>query len=154
MSIGDKFRRTGAFIIDVMVAKMFTQVVVTVLMAMLTGLFSEQTSGLSLNDALALPVLLLMMLLMLLMLLLFIGVYLGFGAICFKQIGKSLGKYLLRVDSGNWIEPKDLSTYLTREKEKIVFFCATLGLYAAYSAIQFYMYGVEPVHDTRAKKNA
>ncbi|MDE1514628.1 MULTISPECIES: hypothetical protein [Vibrio] len=151
MSIGDKFRRTGAFIIDVMVAKMFTQVVVTVLMAMVTGLFSDKTSGLSLNDAMALPVLLLMMLLMLL---LFIGVYLGFGAICFKQIGKSLGKYLLRVDSGDWIKPKDLSLYLAREKEKIVFFCATLGLYAVYSAIQFYMYGVEPLHDTRAKKNA
>ncbi|WP_044362509.1 hypothetical protein [Vibrio fluvialis] len=149
MSIGDKFRRTGAFIIDAMVAKMFTQVVVTVLLAVVTGLFSEKTGGLSLNDTMALPVLLLIVLLMLLV---FIGIYLGFGAICFNLIGKSLGKYLLRVDSGQWIKPKDLSTYLSREKEKIVFFCATLGLYAAYSAIQLYMYDVEPLHETRARK--
>ncbi|MCG6268914.1 hypothetical protein [Vibrio furnissii] len=151
MSIGDKFRRTGAFIIDVMVAKMFTQVVVTVLLAIVSGLFSHNTGGLSLNDTMALPVLLMLVILMLLV---FIGIYLGFGAICFNLIGKSVGKYLLRVDSGQWIKPKDLSTYLTREKEKIVLFCATLGLYAAYSAIQLYMYDVEPLHETRARKNA
>ncbi|QXO18230.1 MULTISPECIES: hypothetical protein [Vibrio] len=151
MNSGDKFRRTGAFIIDLMVAKMFTQAVMSVLMVVVTGVFAEKSGGMSLNDNLALPVLLLIVLAMLLI---FIGIYLGFSTLCFKLIGKSLGKYLLRVDSGQWIKAKDLSTYLSREKEKIVFFCATLGLYAAYSAIQLYMYNVEPLHETRARSKA
>lgn len=151
MNAGDKFRRTGAFIIDLMVAKMFTQAVMSVLMVVVAGVFADKSGGMSLNDNMALPVLLLIILAILLI---FIGIYLGFSTLCFNLIGKSLGKYLLRVDSGQWIKPKDLSTYLSREKEKIVFFCATLGLYAAYSAIQLYMYDVEPVHETRARQKA
>lgn len=151
MSIGDKFRRTGAFIIDLMIAKMFTQVVMSVLMLLVSGLFSEQTSGLSLNDDIALPILLLMVLGMLLV---FIAIYLGYCAICYNLIGKSLGKYLLRVDSGQATQQKDLSAYLSREKEKIVLFCVTLGMYAAYAGLQLYVYDAEPLHETRVLKRA
>lgn len=148
MSIGDKFRRTGAFVIDVMVAKMFTQVVLSVLGLLVTGLFSDKVSGLSLNDDIALPILLVIIVIMLLI---FIGIYLGFGSICYKMIGKSLGKYLLRVDSGTG-EQMDLSAYLSREREKIVFCLASLGLYAAYSAIQLYMFDKEPLHERNANE--
>ncbi len=145
MSIGDKFRRTGAFVIDVMIAKMFTQVVLSVLALLVTGIFSGKVGGLSLNDDLALPVLLVMIVVMLLV---FIGIYLGFCSISYKLIGKSLGKYLLIVDSG--VEQKDLSAYISREKQKIVLCLATLGLYAAYSAIQLYMFDKEPLHERHA----
>jgi len=147
MGIGDKFRRTGAFVIDVMIAKMFTQVVWSVVLVLVTGLFNGKVSGLSLNDDIALPILLLIVLVMLLV---FIGIYLGFFAICYKLIGKSLGKYLLSVDSSPGMQQKDLSAYLSREREKIVFCCATLGLYAAYSAIQYYMFDKEPLHERNA----
>lgn len=141
MSTGDKFRRTGAFVIDVMIAKMFTQVVLSVLALLVTGIFSDKVGGLSLNDDLALPILLLIVLAMLLI---FLGIYLGFCSISYKLIGKSLGKYLLRIDSGG--ERKDLSAYIAREKQKIVLCIATLGIYAAYSAIQLYMFDREPLH--------
>lgn len=141
MSTGDKFRRTGAFVIDVMIAKMFTQVVLSVLALLVTGIFSDKVGGLSLNDDLALPILLLIVLAMLLV---FVGIYLGFCSISYRLIGKSLGKYLLRIDSG--IERKDLSAYIAREKQKIVLCLATLGVYAAYSAIQLYMFDKEPLH--------
>ncbi|MFV0450619.1 MAG: hypothetical protein ACK5MF_19645 [Vibrio sp.] len=141
MSIGDKFRRTGAFVIDVMIAKMFTQVVLSVLALLMAGIFSDKVGGLSLNDDLALPILLLIVLVMLLV---FVGIYLGFCSISYRLIGKSLGKYLLRIDSG--IERKDLSSYIAREKQKIVLCLATLGVYAAYSAIQLYMFDKEPLH--------
>ncbi len=147
---GDKFRRTGAFIIDLTIAKMFTQVVLSVLVIILPKLFSGK-GALSLNDNIALPILLVMVLLMLLM---FIGIYLGYCSICYKMIGRSLGKYLLRVDSGLDIQGMDSSAYISREREKIVYFCATLGLYAAYSAIQLYMYDKEPLHEIHARKSA
>ncbi len=147
MTIGDKFRRTGAFVIDLMIAKMFTQVAASILTLLVSILWSGKDSGLSLNDDIALPILLAVIVIMLLI---FIGIYLGYCAICYKMINKSLGKYLLQVENSRGNAQMDLSSYLSREKEKIVFFCATLGLYAAYSAIQFYMFDREPLHEINA----
>jgi hypothetical protein len=149
MSIGDKFRRTGAFVIDLMIAKMFTQVVLSVLALLASNLWIGQIKGFSLNDDIALPILLAIVVFMLLI---FIGVYLGYCAVCYKMINKSLGKYLLQVEGSGEMAQSDLSSYLSREKEKIVYFFATLGLYAAYSAIQFYMYNREPLHEINARK--
>ncbi|MGP8307758.1 hypothetical protein [Vibrio sp. YIC-376] len=149
MSIGDKFRRTGAFVIDLMIAKMFTQVVLSVLALLASNLWSGQVKGFSLNDDIALPILLAIVVIMLLT---FIGIYLGYCAVCYKMINKSLGKYLLRVEGICGTAQSDLSSYLSREKEKIVYFFASLGLYAAYSAIQFYMYDREPLHEVHARK--
>ncbi len=147
MSIGDKFRRTGAFVIDVMIAKMFTQVVVSVLTLLVSTIWRGKDLGLSLNDDIALPVLLAVIVIMLLI---FIGIYLGYCTVCYKLINKSLGKYLLQVENSRGNVQMDLSSYLSREKEKIVYFCATLGLYAVYSAIQFYMFDREPLHELHA----
>ncbi|MGY0613836.1 hypothetical protein [Vibrio sp. FJH11] len=149
MSIGDKFRRTGAFVIDLMIAKMFTQVVLSVLALLASNLWSGQVEGFSLNDDIALPVLLALVVIMLLT---FIGIYLGYCTVCYKMINKSLGKYLLQVENSRGIEQLDLSSYLSREKEKIVYFFASLGLYAVYSAIQLYMYDKEPLHELRAQQ--
>ncbi|CAM2859659.1 RDD family protein [Vibrio mytili] len=149
MSIGDKFRRTGAFVIDLMIAKMFTQVVLTVLALLISSIWSTGLEGFSLNDDIALPILLALVLGMLLV---FIGVYLGYCAICFKLLGKSLGKYLLQVNSSNNEVHRNLSAYLSREREKMVYVLATLGLYAAYSAIQFYMYDREPLHEIHSRQ--
>lgn len=149
MSIGDKFRRTGAFVIDLMIAKMFTQVVLSVLALLASNLWSGQVEGFSLNDDIALPVLLALVVIMLLT---FIGIYLGYCAVCYKMINKSLGKYLLQVENSRGIEQLDLSSYLSREKEKIVYFFASLGLYAVYSAIQLYMYDKEPLHEVHAQQ--
>lgn len=124
MSIGDKFRRTGAFVVDLMIAKMFTQVVLSVLALLVSSLWSDKVSGLSLNDDMALPVLLATVVIMLLT---YIGIYLGYCAVCFKMINKSLGKYLLQVENSRGIAQLDLSSYLSREREKIVYFLATLG---------------------------
>nr|WP_321281558.1 hypothetical protein [uncultured Vibrio sp.] len=150
MSIGDKFRRTGAFVIDLMIAKMFTQVVLSVLAFLVSSLWSDKVTGFSLNDDMALPILLATVVIMLLT---YIGIYLGYCAVCFKMINKSLGKYLLQVKNSRGIAQLDLSSYLSREKEKIVYFLATLGLYAAYSAIQFYMYDREPLHEVHAQQS-
>lgn len=149
MSIGDKFRRTGAFVIDLMIAKMFTQVALSVLALLVSGLWSDKVTGLSLNDDVALPLLLAAVVIMLLI---FIGIYLGYCTVCYKMINKSLGKYLLQVENSRGNRHLDLSSYLSREREKIVYFCATLGLYAVYSAIQFYVYDREPLHETHAQK--
>lgn len=149
MSIGDKFRRTGAFVVDLMIAKMFTQVVLSVLALLASNLWSGQVEGFSLNDDIALPVLLALVVIMLLT---FIGIYLGYCAVCYKMINKSLGKYLLQVENSRGIEQLDLSSYLSREKEKIVYFFASLGLYAVYSAIQLYMYDKEPLHEVHAQQ--
>lgn len=149
MSIGDKFRRTGAFVIDLMIAKMFTQVALSVLAFLVSGLWSDKVTGLSLNDDVALPVLLAAVVIMLLI---FIGIYLGYCTVCYKMINKSLGKYLLQVENSRGNRHLDLSSYLSREREKIVYFCATLGLYAVYSAIQFYVYDREPLHEIHAQK--
>lgn len=149
MSIGDKFRRTGAFVIDLMIAKMFTQVALSVLAFLVSGLWSDKVTGLSLNDDIALPVLLAAVVIMLLI---FIGIYLGYCTVCYKMINKSLGKYLLQVENSRGNRHLDLSSYLSREREKIVYFCATLGLYAVYSAIQFYVYDREPLHEIHAQK--
>lgn len=149
MSIGDKFRRTGAFVIDLMIAKMFTQVALSVLALLVSGLWSDKVTGLSLNDDVALPLLLAAVVIMLLI---FIGIYLGYCTVCYKMINKSLGKYLLQVENSRGNRHLDLSSYLSREREKIVYFCATLGLYAVYSAIQFYVYDREPLHEIHAQK--
>ncbi len=149
MSIGDKFRRTGAFVIDLMIAKMFTQVALSVLTLLASALWSSNDSGLSLSDDIALPILLAVIVIMLLI---FIGIYLGYCAVCYRTINKSLGKYLLQVETSLGNTQMDLSSYLSREKEKIVYFCASLGLYAAYSAIQLYVYDREPLHEIHAQK--
>lgn len=142
----EKFSRTGAFVIDVMIAKMFTQVVLSVLLYLLALGSSTMLQFLK-NEQMALPILLLMMVGMLLT---FIAVYLGYCALCYRLIGKSLGKYLLSVTSGQYAQQQGMAAYLQREKEKITLLCATLGLYAAYAGAQYYAHNAEPWHEARS----
>ncbi|AUI86462.1 hypothetical protein BS333_08730 [Vibrio azureus] len=143
MNAARKFKRTGAFVIDVMIAKMFTQVVLS-LLALITNQIFDSGSGisqLSLNDDMALPTLLMLMVAIMMV---FIGIYVGYCAICYKLLGKSLGKYLLQVDQVEAGQTPDISRYLQRERKKIFLLLSTLGFYYLYAGVQYYVHDVEP----------
>lgn len=145
MMSGNKFRRTGAFVIDLLIAKMFIQIVISVFLRLVTYIFSGNNEGiLSLNDPAALPVL---MGFTLCTLLAFIGIYLGYSYICCRLIKRTLGKYLLSVDTPFTLGQCALSDYMRIERKKITLCCATLGLYALYSVVQYYVFNKRPYHE-------
>ncbi|GEM76328.1 RDD family protein [Vibrio sagamiensis] len=142
MNAARKFRRTGAFVIDVMIAKMFTQVVLSLLALITANVFDSGILHLSLNDDMALPTL---WMLMVIILMSFIGVYIGYCSICYNLLGKSLGKYLLQVEQVEIDKVPNISRYLKRERKKIFLLLSTLGFYYLYVGIQYYLYDVEPL---------
>ncbi len=145
MMSGNKFRRTGAFVIDLLIAKMFMQIVVSVFLQLVTYIFSRNNEGIfSLNDPGALPILLGFTLCAILV---FIGTYLGYSYICCRLIKKTLGKYLLSVDTPLTLGQCTLSDYMQMERKKITLCVATLGLYALYSLVQYYVFNKRPYHE-------
>ncbi len=152
MSIKEKFRRTGAFVIDLSIAKMFTQVLVSGVMAFLSIAFKSSglEKSLTFNDTMALPLLLTMYVFILI---LFIGIYVGYHWVCYRFVGNSLARYFLglKVVAVTGAEQVSLQTYLTREFYKICLSLCTIGLYPLYAAAQYYSFSRLPYHD---QKNA
>ncbi len=151
MSIGEKFKRTGAFVIDLSIAKMFTQVLVGAVMAIMSvGVKSGGlVESLNLNDPAALPLLLA---LYVFILMLFIGIYVGYHWVCYRFLSNSLARYFLRlkvVALEDETQPVTINTYLTREFYKICLSLCTLGIYPAYSAAQYYTFSRLPYHDKK-----
>ncbi len=150
MSIKEKFKRTGAFIIDLSIAKMFTQVLVSGVMAFLSIAFKSGgvEKSVAFNDTLALPLLLA---LYVFILLLFIGIYVGYHWVCYRFVGNSLARYFLgmKVRSVEGDSELSLNHYLMREFYKICLTLCTIGLYAAYSAAQYYTFSRSPYHDKK-----
>lgn len=137
----EKFRRTGAFVIDVLIAKMFTQVFLSGFAFLTYGFINRSTAKLSLNDDAALPALLALIVLAMIA---FIVTYIAYSLLCFRLIGRSLGKYLLSVPE---LEHSSLKTYGGKEFHKIFLTVASLGLYPVYSGLQLYMYNKPPYHE-------
>ncbi len=144
---GYKYRRLGTFMIDLAIIRMFAQVAMNIYLGIVTYLGQGSGVSFSINDALALPILLG---LYLSVLLIFIGVYVGYHWVCYRFIGTSLSRYFLRVKVVSTDNtPVSQSVYLRREFEKAVLCVATLGLYALYSGAQFFAFSRAPLHDTR-----
>ncbi|MDP5253687.1 MULTISPECIES: RDD family protein [unclassified Vibrio] len=145
--MGLKYRRCGAFVIDVLIAKMFTQVIMEAVLLMLHHLQQGEGFWLSPDKYYSLPVLLAMYLLMLL---LYLAVYLGYQTVCYHFLGQSLSKYFLRLKVCDR-EGRDLSSkqYLYRECDKMLLSLATLGLYPLYAAAQWVSFGHLSWHDNK-----
>lgn len=147
MNIGFKYRRVGSFIIDLTIVRMFAQVGISIYFGVIAYLSKGVGITLSTQSALALPILLLLSVVVLLV---FIGIYVGYHWLCYKLLGNSLSRYLLRLkvistDS----EAMTSSRYLKRELEKIVLCVATVGVYMFYSGAQFVAFSYLPYHDKR-----
>ncbi|MGO1296018.1 MAG: RDD family protein [Vibrio sp.] len=150
MSVKEKFKRTGAFVIDFSIAKMFAQVLIGGVYYAIMGmsLRHPSTGLLSLNSDAALPVLLA---LSVLLLILFIGIYLGYHWVCYRFLGNSLARFFMHVTVVSRVDgqPLDKRTYFEREFYKISLCIGTVGLYALYSGAQYYSAGHAPYHDNR-----
>lgn len=150
MSIREKFKRTGAFVIDLSIATMFTRVLVNGVIVLLSIIFENSgfSQSLTLNDAAALPVILA---LYVFILMLFIGIYVGYHRVCYRFIHNSLGRYFLgiHVVSTDNDHAVSLHTYLTREFYKISLTVCTIGVYSAYCAAQYYAFSHLPYHDKK-----
>ena len=136
----EKFRRTGAFVVDILIAKMFTQALLSGLVFLTYDFINSSEAKLSLNDDTALPVLLALVMSIMMT---FIIIYMTYSLLCFRLIGRSLGKYLLSVP-----EPEHYSvkTYGSKEFRKIFLTVASLGLYPLYAGLQLYIYDRPPYH--------
>ncbi|SJL82476.1 RDD family protein [Vibrio palustris] len=150
MSVKEKFKRTGAFVIDFSIVKMFAQVLIGGVYYAIMGFSSKhQTGGLiSLNSDAALPILLA---LSVLILVLFIGIYVGYHWVCYRFLGNSLARFFMRANVVSRVDgnPLDKRTYFEREFYKISLCVGTMGLYALYSGAQYYSTGNAPYHDNR-----
>ncbi|MDN3610499.1 hypothetical protein ACFFUP_02200 [Vibrio ostreicida] len=143
MSVSEKFRRTGAFLVDLLIAKMFTQVIVSVLAFFTYDVMNTMEQKFSLNDDVALPLILALIVFLMLS---YIGVYLSYCSICYRLIGRSLAKYMLAVPEYTTSDTPCLSQYLRKEARKVVLTFASLGLYPVYSGLQLYVYNKPPWH--------
>lgn len=147
MIFGFRYRRIGAFVIDLAIIRMFAQVGIQAYYSVVVYLSKGANVSLSLNDSIALPTSLLNSVLVLL---LFIGVYVGYHWVCYRFLGNSLSRYFLRlkvVTTDDQLVSKSL--YLKREFEKVVLCVATIGIYMFYSGAQFVAFGYAPYHDKR-----
>ncbi|CAM3887006.1 RDD family protein [Vibrio aquimaris] len=142
MTVAEKFRRTGAFVVDILIAKMFAQVLLSGLMFFMHQVLSGTDISLSLNDDKALP---LMLGLIILAMITFIGVYVAYCLICFKLLGLTLGKYLLSVKEV--YSQVSLRAYSRKELIKITLTVASLGVYPVYAGLQFYLFNKTPYHE-------
>lgn len=142
-----KYKRLGAFIIDLSIVQMFAQIVSDIFLGSFSYLGKELGLKLSVNDAMALPVILTFYISILLI---FIGIYVGYHWVCFRYVGNSLSRYFLGLRvvtlDGN-LPTKRI--YLKREFEKAVLTIATIGAYPLYSAAQYFTHSKAPWHDNR-----
>ncbi|MBF8999618.1 MULTISPECIES: RDD family protein [Vibrio] len=151
MSVKEKFKRTGAFVIDFSIVKMFAQVLIGGVYYAIMGvsLRHPQASGLlsSYGEA-ALPILLAICVFILII---FIGMYLGYHWVCYRYLGNSLARFFMRVNVVSRADgkPVDKKTYFEREFYKIALCVCTIGIYALYSAAQLYAFERSPYHDNR-----
>lgn len=147
MSLALKYRRAGAFIIDMSIVQMFALVAKEVYLSIVSTVSHGIGFNFSLNDNIALPVLLLWMIGMMLIV---IGIYMGYHALCYKLLGNSLSRYFLslKVESRHQVE-FDRSHYLKREFDKIFMTIATLGFYALYAGAQYIAHSNPPWHDKK-----
>lgn len=149
MNFGFKYRRVGAFMIDLAIVKMFAQVGINLYLGIIAYLGNGAPVQPSLNGSWALPLLLLLLISVMLV---FIGIYLGYHWLCYRLLGNSLSRYFLRLKVASADgEALTASRYLKREFDKAVLSIATLGIYPFFSGAQFISYGYTPWHDKRNK---
>lgn len=149
MNFGFKYRRVGAFMIDLAIVKMFAQVGINLYLGIIAYLGSGAQWQPSLNGSWALPLLLLLLVSVMMV---FIGIYLGYHWVCYRTLGNSLSRYFLRLQVVSEKGDKlTASHYLKREFEKALFSIATLGIYPFFSGAQFISFGYTPWHDKRNK---
>ncbi|MGB2079668.1 MAG: RDD family protein [Vibrio sp.] len=147
MSLALKYKRAGAFIIDMSIVQMFALVAKEIYLGVLSLTSQGVGFQFSLNDDLALPMLLLMMIGIMLIV---IGVYMGYHALCYKLLGNSLSRYFLSLQVVSVHERElDKKHYLKREFDKIYLTVATLGLYALYAGAQYLTHSNPPWHDKK-----
>lgn len=145
MSFRLKYRRVGTFMIDMAIVQMFAMVGRGIYLGVIAYISNGTGSTLSLNSAMALPILLL---LFIGMLALFIGIFMGYQWICYQLLGTSLSRYLLSVQVVSTDDqPLTKQRYLKREFNKIYLCIATLGLYPLYSGAQYLTFSNKPWHD-------
>ena len=143
-----KYRRVGTFMIDMAIVQMFAMIVKDIFLGMVGYITNGAGVSLSLNDTMALPVLLL---LIIGIMALFIGVFMGYHWLCYRLLGTSLSRALLSVKViSNDDELRTKQRYLKREFDKIYLCIATLGLYPLYAGVQYLTFTNPPWHD---KKN-
>lgn len=149
MNFGFKYRRLGAFMIDLAIVRMFAQVGINIYLGVIAYLGQGTGMRLSLNGTWALPLLLLLMVTVMMV---FIGIYIGYHWICYRLVGNSLSRYFLRLQVVSTDgEPLSVARYLKREFDKALFCLATVGIYPLYSGAQFISFGYTPWHDKRNK---
>lgn len=148
MNILFKYRRIGAFMIDLAIVQMFTQLAHNAFIFMLSFLTLKSHLSLALSNTLALPILLFICIILLLI---FIGLFVIYHWLCFQYLGVSLGKWMLGLtvmdENGS---PLPLANYIKREYEKIIFFTSSLTFYGFYSIAQFISFSREPLHGRRS----
>jgi len=148
MNFSFRYRRIGAFMIDLAIIKMFAQIIVDIYFGVVAYLGKGAGVSLSLHDSIALPMLLLLLITVMLV---FIGTYVGYHWMCYKLLGNSLSRYFLRLKvemtDGS---PMTASCYLKREFEKAVLCIATVGGYLFFSGAQFVAFGYPPLHEKRS----
>lgn len=145
--MGFKYRRCGAFVIDLLIAKMFTQVIMEAALLTLHHLQQGEGFWLSPDRFYSLPVVLSMYLLMLL---LYLAVYLGYQKVCHHYLGQSLSKYFLRLKVCDRDGQRlDGQAYLQRERDKMLLTLATMGLYPLYAAAQWLSFNHTCRHDNK-----
>ncbi|WPC74986.1 RDD family protein [Vibrio porteresiae] len=151
MSIKEKFKRTGAFVIDFQIVKMFAQVLIGGVYYAIMGISSRHPDYQGLISSTGNAALPLMLAICVFILLLFIGMYLGYHWVCYRYLGNSLARFFLKVSVVSRVDgsPVDKKTYFEREFYKIALCLCTLGLYALYSGSQYYAFGRKPYHDNR-----
>lgn len=149
MSFKHKYKRVGAFVIDMAIVQMFAMIVRDIYLGVLA--YASQGTGahFSFNDAIALPVLLMIIIGVMFVT---IGVYMAYHWISYRLLSNSFSRYFLRLSvESTSDEPMTEARYLKREFQKIYFSVATLGLYILYNGAQFLAHSHPPWHD---KKNS
>lgn len=148
MSILFKYCRIGAFMIDMSIVQMFTQLAHNAFIMIFKTLTLKSHLILPLSNNLALPVLLFICIVLFLI---FTGLFVIYHLICFRCLGVSLGKWILglKVMDKNGYS-LSLTSYTKREYEKVVLFTTSLTFYGLYSIAQFITFSREPLHGRRS----
>lgn len=147
MSFKHKYKRVGAFVIDMAIVQMFAMIARDIYLGVLS--YASQGTGVafSFNDAVALPVLLMIIVGVMFIT---IGVYMGYHWLCYRLLKNSFSRYFLRLSvESTSDDPMTESRYLKREFQKIYFSVATLGIYVLYNGAQFLAHNHKPWHDKK-----
>ncbi|EGD2940136.1 RDD family protein [Salmonella enterica] len=148
MNILFKYCRIGAFMIDMAIVQMFTQLAHNVFIMILKLLALKRYLILPFSNNLALPLLLFICVILLLI---FTGLFVIYHWICFRCLGVSLGKWILGLnvmDTNGY--SLSLTSYTKREYEKVALFTTSLTFYGLYSIAQFITFSREPLHGRRS----